>query len=207
MGENVATISQNRGILCWITPSVPLGIGNSDGSWIWPNKEYPPPKVGKPNFLPWVHFCNPPPQNGTFHGGLCMVYLCVETTTVSEISTSLLAVLKWRRTNRSPMMATRCHYQGSLYNDVSCWRSPCTMRSHARRGCTVRSYVPWVMVTWNPSPNRMADRYVWKHYLSAILLAGGNNSKEKCAKWTMTIIPKFKYKNLNCSFLSRSIPI
>ena len=31
----------------------------------------------------------------------------------------------------------------------------------------------WVVVTWGPPVDRKTDRHVWKHYLPAILIAGG----------------------------------
>ena len=55
---------------------------------VGPHPPPPIPKVGKPNFLSWVHFQAHPEyprlEIGTFHGLLCMVDLCVETTTVSR---------------------------------------------------------------------------------------------------------------------------
>ena len=55
------------------------------------------------------------------------------------------------------------------------------------RTCTVRSNASWVMVAWDlpphprPPPDRVTDRYLWKHYLPTTSLVGGKYENEKCA--------------------------
>ena len=48
------------------------------------------------------------------------------------------------------------------------------------RGWALYSEVQWiwVMVIWHPLPT-WTDRHIWKHYLPATLLAGGNNQEGK----------------------------
>ena len=134
---------------------------------------------------------------------------CLPTTRVS-IATRCQHQGRWcLQVNRSPVLATRRHYQGRpctvsnkfehvwgsgpgvggpLHSEVSC------RGARARTGLgspfTVRANVSWLMVTWDLPP---VDRHThdWKHYLLTTALAGGNKNRQIHVSITIQLFRMF----------------
>ena len=70
-------------------------------------------------------------------------------------------VLTWRSLNRSPVISTICK---DLCSEVQC----------------IMRMVAWDLPLPTP-PDRVTDRYLWKHYLPATSLVGGKYENAKCA--------------------------
>ena len=89
-------------------------------------------------------------------------------------------------------IATRCQHwwwvlgwvwEGSLSSEIPSREG----RSWGKGSCTVRSNTSWVMVTGDPTPDRMMDIHNRKHYLPATSFAGGNIGNDFISEWVQWI--------------------
>ena len=81
----------------------------------------------------------------------------------------------WTSLNRSPVITTRCHYQGDAWTDLSLRGGTLPDLSWGEAVPCHMTYPMMHLMFHTPLPHRQTDIHLWKYYHSPTLFGGGKN--------------------------------